>query len=288
MFYILLSICCSVIVSILLKLARRYIIHVPQAVAWNYLIATGLTWYFYNPAFQPKLLYHAPIYIYIILGVLLPSLFLVIAASVRYTGIVRTDVAQRLSLFIPLTASFLLFNESISLIKTIGIIIGFTAILFLIPWQKSNHKKSISNHTWIYPLIVFAGMGLIDILFKKIAALHTIPYTTSLLIVFILSFCVSICGLIYLFIFKKRRFSWRHIGFGAILGVFNFGNILFYLKAHHAIAKNPSVVFSTMNIGVIVLGTFVGMFIFREKLSILNKAGILLAIAAILIISITS
>jgi drug/metabolite transporter (DMT)-like permease len=68
------------------------------------------------------------------------------------------------------------------------------------------------------------------------------------------------------------------------LGIANFGNILFYIKAHQAIANNPSVVFSSMNIGVIVFGTLVGVFIFREKLSTLNKLGIVLAIIAIAII----
>lgn len=286
MFYIVLSICCSVIVSILLKLARRYIIHVPQAVAWNYLTAIGLTWYFYKPSLQNATLTNAPWYIYVSLGVLLPGLFLIIAASIRYTGIVRTDVAQRLSLFIPLTAAFLLFGESISTLKATGILLGFVAILLSIRWQSSRTGRG-TVHTWIYPLIVFSGMGIIDILFKKIAAFSHFPYTTSLFIVFILSFFVSICGLIYLFMIKKQRFSWRHIGFGAILGFFNFGNILFYLKAHQIISKNPSVVFSVMNIGVIVLGTLVGVLIFREKLSRLNKIGILLALASILIISIT-
>ncbi|MGV8879028.1 MAG: EamA/RhaT family transporter [Sphingobacteriaceae bacterium] len=287
MFYIILSICCSVIVSILLKLARRYIIHVPQAVAWNYLIAMGLTFYFYRPSFLQNVpLADAPWYLYLSLGVLLPALFLIIAASVRYTGIVRTDVAQRLSLFIPLTAAFLLFGESVSTWKAIGIVFGFVAILLCIRWQSSRTGRG-TIHTWVYPLIVFSGMGIIDILFKQIAAFRLVPYTTSLLIVFALSFFVSIAGLIYLFIIKKQRFSWRHIGFGAILGFFNFGNILFYLKAHQAISKNPSVVFSLMNIGVIVLGTLVGVLIFREKLSRWNKVGILLALAAILITSLT-
>ncbi len=39
-----------------------------------------------------------------------------------------------------------------------------------------------------------------------------------------------------------------------------------------------------MDIGVIVLGSFVGVFIFKEKLNRLNLAGIILAILAIMII----
>jgi hypothetical protein len=44
------------------------------------------------------------------------------------------------------------------------------------------------------------------------------------------------------------------ISFGGLVGAFNFGNILFYLKAHQAFADNPSTVFAAMNMGVIILG----------------------------------
>ena len=74
---------------------------------------------------------------------------------------------------------------------------------------------------------------------------------------------------------------------GWILGVANFGNILFYLKAHQALAGKPSTVFSAMNIGVVTLGAIVGLLIFKEKLSALNKLGIVLAIVAIVIIAYT-
>jgi len=73
--------------------------------------------------------------------------------------------------------------------------------------------------------------------------------------------------------------------FGWILGIANFGNILFYLKAHQSLAKSPSTVFSAMNIGVIALGAVVGLVVFKEKLSIVNKLGIALAIIAIVVIS---
>ncbi|MFD2146525.1 hypothetical protein [Mucilaginibacter antarcticus] len=46
MLYILLSICCSVIVSVMLKLAKRYQVDVVQAVMWNYVVAIALTWLF--------------------------------------------------------------------------------------------------------------------------------------------------------------------------------------------------------------------------------------------------
>jgi len=40
-----------------------------------------------------------------------------------------------------------------------------------------------------------------------------------------------------------------------------------------------------VNVGVILLGTIIGVFVFKEKLSTINKAGILLAVIAIVVIS---
>ncbi|WP_395625465.1 EamA/RhaT family transporter, partial [Daejeonella sp.] len=219
--------------------------------------------------------------VYIALGVLLPLLFAILALSIRYTGIVRTDIAQRLSLFIPVLSAFFLFGEEFSFLKIIGIAIAFLAIMFSIPWQKDQSEKT---GIWIYPILVFIGMGIIDTLFKQIAKTTGIPFTSSLLIIFIIAFLLSIFYLLYLYFFKKLKFTLINLICGWILGIANFGNILFYLKAHQDLANQPSIVFSSMNIGVIILGSAVGVFIFREKLSRLNYIGILLAVFSILVL----
>jgi drug/metabolite transporter (DMT)-like permease len=277
MIFILISVCFSVFVSVLLKLAKRYDIDNKQAIAWNYSIAGLLTWLIYRPELPS--ISESIFPIYFVLGFLLPSLFVILAFSIRYTGIVKTDIAQRLSLFIPVIASFLLFYEEKSPLKIIGITIAFMAIIFSIPWKKeTNAKKSF----WIYPVLVFIGMGIIDTLFKQIAKTTTLPFTSSLLVVFIIAFVLSFSYLLYLYLFKNMKFTLINMVCGWILGIANFGNILFYMKAHQDLAKQPSLVFSTMNIGVILLGSAVGVFIFREKLSRLNYVGILLALISIL------
>jgi len=44
-------------------------------------------------------------------------------------------------------------------------------------------------------------------------------------------------------------------------------------------------VFSVMNIGLIVAAALTGFIIFKEKLSLLNKVGIAIAIVAVIIIA---
>lgn len=280
MIYIFLSVCCSVFVSVLLKLAKRYTIDTQQAITWNYSIAGLLTWLIFKPEIPEFSQNIFPVYI--ALGLFLPLIFVMLALSIRYTGIVKTDIAQRLSLFIPVLSAFLIFEEPYTITKIIGILIAFAAIIFSIPWQKQNGN---SNTFWVYPVIVFIGMGIIDILFKHIAKTENIPFTSSLFIVFIIAFTISIIYLLYQVVVNRLKLTILNLVCGWVLGIANFGNILFYLKAHQSLSNQPSVVFSSMNIGVILMGSAVGIILFKEKLSRLNYAGIVLALISILILT---
>ena len=81
------------------------------------------------------------------------------------------------------------------------------------------------------------------------------------------------------------HFTARSAAAGALLGPANFGNILFYLRGHRALPQHPSLVFASMNIGVVALGALVGLLVFRERLSRLNLAGVALALLAIGVIA---
>lgn len=282
MIYILLSISCSVTVAVLLKLAKRYQINVLQAVMWNYLAAIVLSIFFFKPAIQDLITVPSPIALS--LGILLPLLFLVLAASVRNIGIVKTDIAQRLSLFIPILAALFIFGEHFDEYKTAGVIVGFLAIILTLI-RKSAVKSA--KYAFIYPVLVFFGFGLIDVLFKQLALDKTIPYTTALLGIFCLSFIVALLVLVYTISVKKQKVQLVNFACGMVLGCFNFGNILFYMKAHRAMAGNPSTVFAAMNMGVIIAGSVIGILIFREKVSKLNYIGIALALTAIILITIS-
>jgi len=283
MIYLVISICCSVTVAILLKLAKRYKINIPQAVTWNYLFAIGLSMLFFRPALTDFNIasFNAT---YLALGILLPVVFWFLAYSVKHIGIAKTDIAQRLSLFIPLLASYFLFGEEFSTLKIAGLIIGFLAIFFTL-YRKSGTK--IQTAALLYPMVVFIGFGLIDTLFKNVAQLTHIPYTSSLMIIFAIAFIISLFSIVFQYITRKRKPELINFICGCILGFFNFFNILFYLKAHAAMAENPSIVFAAMNMGVIILGSLVGILIFKEQLNKINYFGLSLALLAIICITLS-
>ena len=281
MLFLILSIICSVTVGVLFKVSRRYSSSPIQIVAWNYVFALVLCYFFFSPNLN-DIGTSAPWGIYVPIGVLLPTIFLFLAASIKQVGIVKTDAAQRLSLFIPILAAWLLFKEDFNMLKITAFLVGFPVLLLILAKPSQN-----TTNKWIYPAVVLLGFGVIDILFKQIALYTTLPYTTSLFVVFGIALFIMIAAVEYDVIITKVPLNFKNIIFGGLVGVFNFGNILFYLKAHKAFAENPSTVFAGMNMGVIVLGSLVGIFVFKEKLSKMNFAGLFLALIAIVLIVIS-
>lgn len=281
MIFLIISIFCSVSVGVLLKYARRYDVSVPQIVNLNYVFAILLSYL----AFSPQKSHFKTVdnwIFYLILSLLLPSIFIFMARSIRFSGIVKTDIAQRLSLFIPILVSYFIFGEQFSNLKLIGLLIGFTAIFFTL------HRKNESDEekkNWFYPLIVLFGFGIIDVFFKQIAVNKVVPFTSVLFIVFCLSLVVATSISAYYLISGKMKLQRKSILWGALLGILNFGNIYFYLKSHSVLAENPSTVFATMNFGVIALGSCVGVLLFKEKITKINYIGITLALTAVIIIT---
>lgn len=281
MIYIALSVICSVTVSIILKLAPRWQIDLRQAIAGGYLVAGAMCLLILRPA--PDLLLSRPggggWWLMLALGLLLPSIFLVLAHSVQAVGIVRTDAAQRLSLLLPLIAAFTVFGESLSPAKVLGIGLGLLAIGGIV--ARPVHVQPQHQRDWLWPAAVFLGMGVIDILFKQMSALTATPFADVLFATFATALLLSAAYVAALYWRGQAQWRWQHALGAVLIGGFNFGNIVFYILAHRSLPGDPALVFSSMNIGVIVLAALIGLGFFHERLGRVNIGGLLLAVAAV-------
>jgi drug/metabolite transporter (DMT)-like permease len=282
MIYLVISILCSVTVGVLFKLAKKIQINLFQAITWNYFFALSVSYFAFKPDIS-SLHWQNIGAIHGLLGLLLPSIFVLLAWTIRLAGLARTDIAQRLSLLISICAAYFIFNETFDRYKTIGVLIGFLAIILILNKEKQQHTDTKS---WLYLILVFCGYGLVDILFKKVSQ-QQFPYTTSLFIIYAIAFTLSICYLIFQNSHQKKGFDLKSLMAGCVLGLFNFGNILYYLKAHQALSNNPSTVFAAMNLGVISLGSVIGIVAFKEKFGRLNYVGLALALVAIVFITLS-
>lgn len=272
----------SVLVSVLLKLMPRHGIDVGQAVTWNYLAAGALCLWMLDPPLVTLRTASTPWFALIVLALVLPSLFLVLAAAVRQAGIVRTDIAQRLSLLLSLIAAFTLFGEALGAWKLAGLALGLVAVVAILMRPEAPASRT-RGAAWLL-LAVWVGFALVDVMLKAIARAGT-PFAASLLVVFALAFAGMLAVQVWRHVRGRSRLTLRNLVAGLALGALNFGNIVCYVRAHRALPDSPAVVFATMNIGVVVLGTLVGVLAFGERTSRWNRLGIALAILAISLIA---
>ena len=270
MSYLLLAISASVLVSIFLKMTRSRGIDVAQAILINYITAIILCIYLLKPSFDVSQIMANGAFIFVALGVLLPSVFIIMAKAVQMVGIAKSDVA-----------SFTIFEEDLTLAKGAGLILAFSSLIALTykPAHQTDAKVSDTTDFKRAAAIlggVWLGYGVIDILFKQMAKLGS-AFPDTLLVSFVLAFVLLF---IYL-VMNRTKWQPKSLASGVLLGALNFANILFYIKAHQVYKDDPTLVFAGMNIGVICLGAVVGLVIFREKISKINGLGILLGVLAV-------
>ncbi|PTT65818.1 EamA family transporter, partial [Stenotrophomonas sp. HMWF003] len=160
MLYLVFSVCCSVLVSVLLKLAPRQRLDMAQVVTWNYLLASVLSLVLLRPSLASLQTAHAPWLALLGLAVTLPTIFLVMARAVTRAGIVRSDVAQRLSLLLSLLAAFLVFGETANGWKLAGLGLGLLAIVGISVRPRATATAATApggERAWPWLLAVWVG-----------------------------------------------------------------------------------------------------------------------------------
>lgn len=273
--------CCSVLVSILLKYLKNKGFDVLQMIAWNYLSASFLCFYWFKTDITHVSWKYTPWWLIIILGVVLPSIFLCLAKSLQLAGIVKTEIAQRLAVILSLLAAYVLFGEKFSQLKLIGVVFGAVAILCIIIGQASEKSaKSLNFKSALFLSTVWVGYAAVDILLKYSSNLG-LQFAVTLNLAFITAFIISI---IYLAI-TQPNWQPKNIAMGLILGGLNFANIALYIKAHMIFKDTPSIVFAGMNILVVVLGVLSGVLLFKERLKAYTWIGLICGVVAVLFLA---
>lgn len=284
MLYLCLAVFCSVSVSLLLKFLRQRQLDMRQTILLGYPTACFLTLLLLKPDFSQlsNVLQNHSVSLIIILtlGVLLPSVFVILGKAIETSGVILTDACQRLSLILPIIASVLIFGETIGGQKSLGIGLAFLALIALL-FKKSDHSTKNFNHknNYLWLVGVWLGYGVIDILFKQVA-----KQGGSFPVTLLVSFGLAFVGLLVYLVAKKTAWKGESLAWGLLLGVLNMGNIYAYIKAHQALSETPSLVFTGMNVGVITVASVAGFALFGERLSKMNAVGVGLAILSVIVL----
>ena len=292
MIYLLGSILLSSYLTLSFKVLQRLNINTLQAIVFNY-IACVCTGAVVNGSFPVnKENISAPWFVWaLLMGLMFISIFNVIGFTTQKLGVAVASVANKLSMVIPFVFSIYLYNENATILKIAGIVIALAAVvLTCYPSQKEGvETKKHTQLLLLLPVVLFISSGLLDTLIVYVKNNFFNDPTANFNNFLITAF--SIAGTIGLVILAiqvatgKQNFLGKAVVAGIIIGVPNYFSIWCLGKVITAYHGNSSAIIPVNNMGIVLFSAVAAWAIFKEKLSMINWLGIILAVAAIALIA---
>ncbi len=285
MVYLLLAVACSTLLGFLFKLFPRFGVEGFQAIVFNYFtcVACATLHLGHFPVraaeFSEKWMPFG-----IGLGLIFITSFNAVRETVRNFGVTVAQVSQKMTLMASVPFAILVCGEPSSAAKMAGVVLAIAAIVF-VNWKDdaaSKSENSAGKLAWLMLFITWSGSALIDMAFvflqnRGLIGVGNVPFIATIFgTAGVVGFAVAALG----WATGRLKFSWKNVAAGVLLGIPNYGSILFTLKGL-ASGMGGSVFFPLNNVGIILASAAGAVFLFGEKFSRLNWLGIALAVAAI-------
>lgn len=285
MIYFILVIVLNTLLSVLFKIFPKYNIDTFQAIVFNYItcVITG-TWYLGAMPYTTTQMHAAWLPYAVIMGIAFISVFNLIGYCTKTIGITATTISNKLSLIIPVIISIIAYNETSTTLRIIGILLAIPAVYF----SSKKTEKAEKQNSWKLIALLFLLSGLLDSFVKFVETTflsNTEDQAYYTIYVFSTAAIIGMGILIQSLIRKKTKFAFKNIVAGCILGIPNYFSIYFFIKLLNSHIMNSSAIIPIANIGVVVCAAIAALIIFKERMNKANTIGLLLGIAAILLIA---
>ena len=289
MIYLFISICVSSFLFVILKLFDILKIDTFQAIVVNYLVAAILGFYISDISVSIQKIPNQPWFLgAFLLGVLFIIVFNLMALTSQKNGLSVASVSSKMSVVIAIIFGVIYYDESLSYIKTTGILLALMAV-----YLTSTKEKNIvlnKNSSILFPILLFFGSGAIDTSLKYVETTYVQDGGVPLFSATIFA-CAFIFGSLFLAYQKFKglvAFEFKNILGGILLGVPNYFSIVYLLKALSAEGMESSTAFTINNVGIVILSTLFGMMLFKERIAIKNWLGIVVAVLSIMMVMSTN
>jgi drug/metabolite transporter (DMT)-like permease len=281
---LIISIVCSSLIFIIFKLFPKFGIDTFQAIVFNYFTAFICGILLFGNEWNANALNSGDWpWFAILCAILFISLFIMMGVSSQKNGVALTSIAVKMSMAISMMFMIVLYRESLSFLKIIGIILAFLGV-FLVTFSKTKENKSKAS-LWML-LILFIGSGFLDFVLNYVQKYELSVLTPSLFSAFGfgLAGCIGFVILLYQLYTKKTVFSSRNILAGIALGIPNYFSIYLLIVSYKSTGWNDSTVLAIINVSVVMIAAIVGFIAFKENVTRNKILGLLAAISAIIIL----
>ena len=291
MIYLLGSIILSSYLTLAFKVCEKYGIDIFQAIVINYIICV-ITGSIVNGAFPISVqsFNYAWVKWGFLMGALFISLFNLIAITTQKDGVAVATVANKLSLVIPVMLAVYLYGEVVQGYKMVGIIAALIAVVLTSYQPVVNNERTvgISRHfNYLLPVILFVGSGLLDSIINHVQKKYITEGNSNAFLItgFFSAALIGSIVLMIQYLREKKVFAAKNLLAGILIGIPNYFSIWCLMKF---LKNNPwqsSAKIPINNMGIVLFSSVVAWLLFKEKLSLINWAGIFLSIAAIALIA---
>jgi len=283
MLFLFLSILTSACILILFKIFLKFKIHILQAIVVNYLAACTMGFFIQWDDFSvSEIVYSDWIFYAFLIGSIFILTFQVFAYSSQIAGISITAISSKISVIIPVVVGSILYaNEFLNVSKILGLVLAVFSLL-LVFYRNDNIKI---NPKFIFlPILLFLANGLNDSMMafaqRKFTGFNTMLFVSC---IFLFSLIIGIIWLSLQYYITKQKLLLKNIIAGIILGIFNFFSTYYFFMGVDIV--DSAIFFPILNTGIVSISTLIGYFVFKEKLSIVNWIGILIAIVTIVFLT---
>ena len=283
MIYLILAILFSTSVFVAMRLFERFKLDNHQALMWNYVFASGTGFAICEHwDTVPQLVGETWFGLSLLTGFWFIFTYLLMTASAQRSGVTVTSLSSKLSVVLPILAGVIMLGEKLNFVATLGIVLALVALVLVLERKKDSGERN--NRSWLLPVCIFFGTGTGDIL-MKITEQQNSGDDLGFMIAFIY-FVALVFGVIIVIwdlASGKSKWQWKSALGGIGLGVINFFSTS---SVYHAMRSFDNVVlFPIYNIGVVSLTALIGWLFFKEKLTLKNYIGLVIAVIAVVLIA---
>ena len=289
MVYLILAILFSTGVFVAMRLFERFHLDNHQALMWNYVFAAGTGFLVCKQFDTPAQLVAEPWFgLSIITGFWFIFTYLLMTASTQRSGVTVTSLSSKLSVVLPTLAGVVLFGEKLNFVATLGIVLALVALVLVVGGKKGD----LANRTYtdkgllisLLPVFIFFGTGTGDILMKLTEQQNqTGDLGFMIAFIYFIALLFGIIIVAYDLIRGKSKWQWKSALGGIGLGIINYFSTYSVYNAMRCF--DNVVLFPIYNIGVVSVTALSGWLLFKEKLTWKNYLGLVIAIIAVIFIT---
>ena len=322
MLYLVLAILCSVTIGVLFKYTGQQGVDRVALLTINYVAAVGVGVVLFATGGSvvegDVNLSAGMLGLSAVVGVLLIAGFFLLSLATDLAGMSLALGVWRVSVVLPFLASWVIWAEPPSGWQGAGM--ALAAIAFFLIARQSPSNAAREEETASVPptapaeadsdaesvapapvqtvaeeapavasfgvlLLLFLSSGAIDISLKTFSETYNAAQGEQAFFLLLSFGMAGLVGLVPVLAKGLRHGEWPTVaayGWGTVLGIVNYGSLEFLLRALGVFPG--TVVFPVNHLAIVLLGAVVGVFIFGEYLSRINRWGIALATVALVLL----